>query len=178
MHVIIRAEKASEREVCDKILRDAFGRENEVQLAAALRGLSDFNPELSLVGADDTGIRGYALYHRSTVDMGTSTQQALLLAPIGVDPVYQRQGVGERLVRHGLERCRVVGLELIFVVGLPEYFSRFGFQPAARHGLTPNIEIPADQFQVIDLSGSMLGKVQGTVTLPGPFTEHISAPSA
>ncbi|OIO05958.1 MAG: hypothetical protein AUJ52_12860 [Elusimicrobia bacterium CG1_02_63_36] len=169
MNVIIRAEKPTEREVSERILRAAFGREDEVRLSTALRGLSDFNPNLSLVGADENEIRGYALYHRSTVDTGTGSQPALLLSPIGVDPAYQRQGIGERLVRHGLERCRVVGLELVFVIGLPPYFSRFGFQPAAPLGLTPSIAIPEDQFQVIDLSGRMLGKIQGRVALPSPI---------
>ena len=176
MNAIIRSEKPEEREACDQILRAAFGRENEVELAASLRGLSDFNPNLSIVGADGTEVRGYALYQRATVDGINGPQPALLLAPIGVDPAYQRKGVGERLVRHGLERCRVVGIELVFTVGLPEYFSRFGFQPAAPQGLTPNIPLPEDQFQVIDLSGKMLGNVQGTVNLPGPFTGQ-SAPA-
>lgn len=176
MNVIIRAEKPSEREISERILRDAFGRDDEVNLATALRGLSDFNPNLSLVGADESEIRGYALYHRSTVDTGTGSQPALLLCPIGVDPAYQRQGVGERLVRHGLERCRVVGLELVFVIGLPEYFSRFGFQPAAPLGLIPSVDYPEDQFQVIDLSGRMLGAVKGRVALPSPFSSPGEAP--
>ncbi|PCI35154.1 MAG: hypothetical protein COB53_11255 [Elusimicrobia bacterium] len=170
MHVIIRTAKPEELDACNQILRAAFGRDNEAKLADALRGTSEYNDNLSIVGADDTGIKGYALYHRATVDTGAGSQPALLLAPIGVDPAFQRQGVGERLVRHGLERCRVVGLELVFVLGLPKYFSRFGFQPAIPQGLVPTIPLPEDQFQVIDLSGSMLGKIQGKVNLAGPFT--------
>ena len=91
MNVIIRAEKPDERETSNQILRAAFGRENEVQLAQALRGLSDFNPNLSVVGADGTELRGMAIYHRATVDGETGPQPALFLSPIGVDPQYQRQ---------------------------------------------------------------------------------------
>lgn len=170
MNAIIRSEQPSEREVAHNIVRAAFGRETEVQLLQSLRGLADFNPNLSLVAADGTEIRGYALYHRATVDGKAGPQPALLLTPLAVDPAYQRQGVGERLVRHGLERCRVVGIELVFSLGLPSYFARFGFQPAAAHGLTPMISIPQDQFQVIDLSGKMLGAVSGPVALPSPIT--------
>ena len=65
-----------------------------------------------------------------------------------------------------LERCRGFGLELIFVVGPPEYFSRLGFEPAQPKGIAAALRSPDQVLQVIDLSGSLLGKVSGNLEIP------------
>ena len=56
------------------------------------------------------------------------------LAPIGVLPQYQRQGVGSHLIRVGLEACREVTYDAVVVLGEPGYYSRFGFERASDHG--------------------------------------------
>ena len=52
-----------------------------------------------------------------------------LLAPLGVIPAYQRQGLGFSLVRDGLERLEKTGTHQVFVLGDPTYYRRFGFLP-------------------------------------------------
>lgn len=52
-----------------------------------------------------------------------------LLAPLGVMPDHQNQGVGNALVRNGLEHLDAMGIAQVFVLGDPAYYGRFGFQP-------------------------------------------------
>lgn len=168
MEIIIRAEKPSERGVCDDILRQTYNGDAGANLAAAIRSTAEFNQNLSLVADNGGEILGYALYARVTVS-GTAIVPAASLAVMGVRPAHQKIGVGERLVRHGLERCRGLRIDLVFATALPQYLARIGFQPAVPLGLKPNWEVSDELFTVFDLSGSRLGKVSGTVTYPGPF---------
>jgi len=55
---------------------------------------------------------------------------------------------------------------LFFVIGDPAYFSRFGFQDAAASGLGVDFAAPPAPLQVLDLSGSILGRVQGKIRYP------------
>ncbi|MDE2292158.1 MAG: N-acetyltransferase [Elusimicrobia bacterium] len=174
MEIIIRAEKVDERAASEEILRQAYGRDAEVRLAENLRLSAEFNPNLSLVAADGSRILGYALYTRVTV-AGNQVMPAAALAVMGVRPENRKMGVAERLVRHGLERCRGLRIDLVFAADLPQYLARIGFRPAGEYGLAPDWAVAAGQFTVFDLSGSMLGKVQGTVNYPAPF--HGASPS-
>jgi putative acetyltransferase len=169
--IIIRAEKSVERPISDQIVRLAYGRESEVVLTECLRATAEFNPELSIVADQGGKILGYALYSAATVITNAGPQRALALAPIAVLPECQKQGIGERLVRHGLERCRTRGVELVFSIGQPQYFSRFGFRAADSLGLQCELPLRPGDLQAIDLSGRLLGSIQGQVLCPAPFTD-------
>ena len=53
------------------------------------------------------------------------------LAPVAVRPGRQGEGVGAALIREALERSRAAGEEMMFVLGEPDYYSRFGFSAEA-----------------------------------------------
>jgi putative acetyltransferase len=50
----------------------------------------------------------------------------------------------------GLAKCRRLGVGFVVVLGDPAYYSRFGFQPAARWNLSDEFE-GGDAFQAIEL---------------------------
>lgn len=168
MEIIIRGENPDERPVSEEIVRAAYGREAEARLVQTLRLAAEFNPKLSVVAANGPEIMGYALYTKVTIH-GAVPVPSAALAVMAVKADRRRLGVGERLVRHGLERCRGIGIQLVFAAGLPEYFGRIGFRPAVPLGLKPDWPVPDDQFTAFDLSGSKLGQVQGTVAYPAAF---------
>ncbi|RLU14803.1 hypothetical protein DMN91_012690 [Ooceraea biroi] len=56
--------------------------------------------------------------------------RALGLGPVGVRPGFQGGGVGRRLIEGALAIARATGEELVFVLGEPDYYGRFGFAPA------------------------------------------------
>jgi predicted N-acetyltransferase YhbS len=55
---------------------------------------------------------------------------------MSVLPQHQRRGIGSALVGRGLEVARELGEEVVVLVGHPEYYPRFGFEPASKFGLT------------------------------------------
>ncbi|HVT41946.1 MAG TPA: N-acetyltransferase [Acidimicrobiales bacterium] len=57
------------------------------------------------------------------------------VAPVCVAPAAQGHGVGSALMRALLGAGRDAGWPLLVLLGNPAYYSRFGFEPAQRHGL-------------------------------------------
>jgi putative acetyltransferase len=86
---------------------------------------------------------------------------AVALAPVAVLPRYQRQGIGRRLIRHGLDTLRGPGERVVIVVGHPEYYPRFGFSSA----LACSLESPfaPEAFMALELSPGALKGIRGRV---------------
>jgi putative acetyltransferase len=66
-------------------------------------------------------------------------------------PAHQRSGIGSLRIRTGLAECRRAGHGCVVVLGHPEYYPRFGFIPASRHGLAGEHPAPDEAFMVLPL---------------------------
>lgn len=154
MNVHVRAETAADRDAVRRVNAAAFGRDAEGRLVDALR--EAVSPSLSLVACDAEQVVGHILFTPVTVD-GAWT--ALALGPMAVRPERQRAGVGAALVRAGLDACRALGHDVVFVLGHPDYYPRFGFAPAPPRGLTCKWPVPDDVFMVAELApGALRGR--------------------
>ncbi len=81
-------------------------------------------------------------------------------------PDNQKQGVGGELVRQGLQVLLESGVDLVFVLGYPEYYSRHGFRPAGRFGFDATYPIPeknADAWMVKALRPGVIDAFSGRV---------------
>jgi putative acetyltransferase len=107
---------------------------------------------LSLVAEVDGRIVGHILFSPVT-SAGT---EGLGLGPMAVMPEQQRRGVGSALIEASLARLRAAGCPFIVVLGHHEYYTRFGFVPASRHGLRCEWDVPDEAFMVhvIDPAGT------------------------
>ncbi|HET7037075.1 MAG TPA: N-acetyltransferase, partial [Thermomicrobiaceae bacterium] len=128
--MVIRIEETGERATVDEIVRQAFGREVEADLVRAIRASPGWIPQLSLVAEREGELVGHVLFSRVAIESEGGEQPALVLAPVAVLPAAQNQGVGSALVREGLDRARALGERLVVLLGHPNYYPRFGFQPA------------------------------------------------
>ena len=61
------------------------------------------------------------------------------LGPVSVWPESQSRGIGQSLIRHGLETLRQIGAKGCVLIGDPAYYSRFGFvaDPTVSYGDIP-----------------------------------------
>ena len=94
---------------------------------------------------------------------------ALGLGPMAVLPTRQRQGIGSPLVRTGLAACRDAGHGCVVVLGHPEYYPRFGFTRASRHGVTWEHPAPDEAFMLVELRDGALGGRGGIVRYQPEF---------
>ncbi len=113
--------------------QDAFGSPEESSLVEALLGDPSAQPCLSLLALRQARAVGHILFSRAAVG-GAPELSASILAPLAVVPDAQKQGLGGELIRHGLQQLSKSGVDLVFVLGYPEYYPRHGFQPAGALG--------------------------------------------
>ena len=60
-----------------------------------------------------------------------------ILAPLAVNPDYQKRGIGSQLIRKGIEILGNQKAKTIFVYGDPDYYGRFGFQAETAKSFIP-----------------------------------------
>ena len=162
--IVIRAEEASDIAPIHQVITAAFAdvvlsNHQEALLVDELRKHGAL--EVSLVGECDSQIVGHIAFSPVTVDRTVCFWFGL--APLAVLPLYQRNGIGTRLINAGLESLRVIGAEGCVVLGEPEYYGRFGF--VARDELILE-NVPPHFF----LSQSFSGKYpRGTIHYHGAF---------
>ena len=125
--MIIRDEQARDYDVIRRLLTEAFGGEAEAKLVEGLR--CDGELAHALVAEDAGDVVGYV-----ALSFLQSPQRALALAPVAVTPDRQRQGFGSALIEEALRRARAAKFPMVFVLGEPEYYARFGFTTAAARG--------------------------------------------
>jgi putative acetyltransferase len=89
-----------------------------------------------------------------------------ILAPVSVLPRHQGNGIGGALISRGLEILATRGVDLVFLLGHPGYYPRFGFRPAVSYGFDapyPISEEHLDAWMVHILNPRVIGDIKGKV---------------
>ena len=133
----------------------------------ALRASDSSVPELCLVATDGDATAGHIYDTRARLASG---HEVLALAPMAVPPARQRQGVGGRLVEESLRLAADTTFPLVVVVGHPEYYPRFGFEPAGSYGIECPWPLPPEAWMVHRLP-AYVPDARGLVTYSAPFDE-------
>ncbi|HLK58964.1 MAG TPA: N-acetyltransferase [Chthonomonadaceae bacterium] len=171
MDTHIRSEVENDRQAIREVNDLAFGRPVEGGIVEKVRQSEGFIPELSLVAEREGRIVGHALFSEVTIEGEARTWTVLALGPIAVRPEFQKQGIGGRMLRAGLERAAELGHGVVVLIGHPTYYPRFGFVPAGTLGLKCAIPVPANVFMAYLLRPDGLDGIQGTVVFPPAFQE-------
>lgn len=157
----IREASTSDMQSIRQVHLDAFDEEGETvsDLALALIVDDTAQPLLVLVAEADGEVVGSVIF--STVHIqGAEKASAYILAPLAVAKRYQRKGVGRALIETGLRALRERGADLIFVLGDPGYYRRYGFSSHHRVGAPYDLPYP-EAWMVIALQGNSLESVSG-----------------
>lgn len=171
MKVEIRQEEACDFPVVYDINLKAFNRKEEARLADRLRLSDGFIPELSLVAIVENKVVGHILFTKISIMDEDRSQDSLALAPMAVSPGMQRKGIGQQLVRYGLNKARELGYKSVVVLGHTEYYPRFGFVPTSKWGIKPPFNVPANVFMAKELIDGGLSDIKGTVKYAREFEE-------
>jgi len=163
----IRREKPGDIQDIYNINAGAFGREAEGELVDALRG--EVSPFISLVAEEDGRVIGHILF--TPVRVGESGVNAAGLGPMSVAPGSQSRGVGTLLIKKGLESCREQGMDAVFVLGHPEYYTKFGFKQSSLKGIYWKGAEYAPYFFFLELKKDALDGVRGEVLFNPHFDE-------
>jgi predicted N-acetyltransferase YhbS len=82
---------------------------------------------LSLIAVDGDKIIGQVTYSEAILSNGETGW--MVIGPVAVDPARQGEGIGRALIAAGEQAMRDRGAKGITVLGDPELYARFGFEP-------------------------------------------------
>jgi putative acetyltransferase len=165
----VRAERHEDFIRIDEIEELAFGRPGEARLVRSLR--VDATPFLSLVASYADVPVGHIFLSPVEIEDSPAAPRCAGLAPLAVHPDEQGKGVGAALVRAALVECPRLDWQAVFLLGAPPYYSRFGFELAAPHGLHYESEVFDSAFQVLEIESGALDGVRGRVRFHRAFDE-------
>jgi putative acetyltransferase len=127
---------------------------------------------LSLVATSDDSIVGHILFSPATIEHDGNVLEGMGLAPMAVSPEYQRQGVGSALVESGLKTLRARSCAFVIVLGHPDYYPRFGFELASKHGIECQWEgVPDEAFMALILDEAAMEGVSGVARYRDEFDQ-------
>ena len=126
----IRPARAEDADAIIALNDTAFGTPDEAKIVTQL--LADGDSLASLIAHNDREILGHIQFFRILVD---GKDIAAGLGPMSVAPERQKSGIGRGLIKLGMTMIEGQGRELVFVLGHPDYYPKFGFSPevAARY---------------------------------------------
>ncbi|KRB51769.1 GCN5 family acetyltransferase [Rhizobium sp. Root708] len=125
----IRAEQPNDIATIREITKAAFApmaysSRTEAEIVDALRRAGVLT--ISLVAVEDGVVIGHVAFSPVTIDGHEFGWHGL--GPISVRPDRQNEGIGGKLIRHGLSQLRDMGAMGCVVLGDPGYYKRFGFE--------------------------------------------------
>lgn len=149
----------------------AFGnRDDEAKLVEQIRFSDGFIPELSIVAEAQGDIVGHLMLSKAKLTNEVGDKEVIVLAPVAVLPEFQKKGIGSKLIKEGLKRAKKEGYGLVFLIGHPDYYPKFGFQPARAHGMElTQYQVPDDVFMVCELTDGELENSGGELHYPKAF---------
>lgn len=157
--MLIRDENPADIEGIRTVNQQAFGQPQESRLVDGLRANGGIL--LSLVAAADAHIVGHILYSPVALENDGATVIGAGLGPVAVLPAYQRRGIGARLIETGNHRLRSNGCPFVVLLGHPEYYPRFGFVPASRHGVHCEWDVPDEAFLILVMDRTVMPATGG-----------------
>ena len=160
--------EASDTELNDvlRVEKDAFGYDKEANLVKDLLSDSSAKPYFSFLAFNNDRAVGHILFTSAQLEGTQHDVSISLLAPLAVIPEFQKQGVGGKLIEHGLQHLTTFDVDLVFVLGHPKYYPQYGFKPAGLQGFDAPYPIPeehADAWMVQELRSGVIGSVSGKI---------------
>lgn len=161
---MIRDQQPEDDATVRQLVEDAFrGRPysdgNEAPIVEALRTAGALT--VALVAEKDGEILGQVAFSPVAID-GTA-RDWYGLGPVAVRPDRQGQGIGQALIRAGLDRIRALGARGCVLAGAPGYYGRFGFTADPR---LQSPGIPSQYFLALPFGAEV---PEGTVTFHQAF---------
>lgn len=167
--ISIRREQPQDVRGIREVNISAFGQPQEADIVDELR--QNCTDLLSLVAVRQHRIVGHILFSPATIQSEDSILHGMALAPMGVLPEYQRQGIGSELVRTGIAELKNRRCPFAIVLGHAEYYPRFGFERASAHRVGSERDVPDDAFMIMELDESKLRGVSGIARYRPEFAE-------
>ena len=89
------------------------------------------------------------------------SSKGLLLGPLAIHPIYQSEGLGEKLVLNSIEQAAADNWNWVILVGDVDYYSKFGFSKKPMIGLSLGDGLDDARLLGLDINGRFLNQAIG-----------------
>lgn len=147
MSLQLRKALESDNQAISDVIIAAFGDVEGYEIAILVTSLladPTAHPLLSIVATIDNNVVGHILFTNTRIQGSERKVFSAILAPLSVHPEYQNQGIGGQLIEEGLKQLKAAGVELVFVLGHPGYYPKYGFSVAGENGFDAPYPIPPE----------------------------------
>ena len=170
--ITVRREQAGDEAQIRMVNMRAFGQTAEADIVDTLR--KSCPAAVSLVAVYEDNIVGHILFTPAVIEGQDCRVQGMGLAPMAVLPEFQRQGIGSRLVKAGLQEMRSAHQPYVIVLGHPDYYPRFGFLRASQHGIVSEYQgVPDEAFMILILNETALKGISGVAKYRPEFSTAV-----
>ena len=160
--MIVRREIPSDHDPVRALVASVYSPE----LIDGLHANESWLPALSFVAL---GTNGEVLGHIGAARGQVGSAPALALVPPSIGLDDRGRGIGEALMYSVLGAAEALGESLVGLVAFPpEYYLRFGFQPAGEYAIAAPVGEWQPSFLVRPLT-AYHGSMHGTFSFPDPF---------
>ena len=97
------------------------------------------------------------------IKVDSHSSRGLLLGPLAVHPIYQSEGLGEKLVSKSMETAHSENWNWIVLVGDLSYYSKFGFSKHPTSGISIGSGFDNSRLLGLDIKGEYLKSAVGSL---------------
>lgn len=173
--ITIRPEQPFEFDEIRELVRRTFAEHTgysdgvgETALIDEIRQSPFYKPELAFVALLNRKIVGHFMFSEfplSPTPQGRYDPNAktdlLMLAPVSVHADYFRQGIGETMLRKGLEMAKSLDYKGINVEGDYHFYNRFGFVTSTAYNIHATSGIPLNEPRCMMVQECRPGSLDG-----------------
>ena len=97
-----------------------------------------------------------------------------MLAPVAVRTEYQAKGIGQSLIKHGLEEMKGLSVSVVVTYGDPSYYSKVGFQALSENVIQAPLELSMPEGWLgCSLTGDVIPAITERPTCVKEFNDPI-----
>jgi predicted N-acetyltransferase YhbS len=164
-NILLRLEEEKDYRSVENLTREAFWNIYrpgccEHLIIHNMRNAKEFIKELDYVAICDDEIAGNIVYAKTKIT-GTITEEVLTFGPLSVLPMYQKTGIGKKLIEHTINKSKEMGFKAIIIYGNPQYYERFGFKSGKEYGITDMEGNYNDALMALELFPKALEHING-----------------
>jgi len=160
----INAIKPNDILYIDKMLDEAFGADRFDKTAYRLRDGVSAVQDLSFIVRSGDSVKASLQFWPILIKDGERALEAILLGPIAVARDYRGQGIGLKLMTHGLEKAKEFGHQRVILVGDESYYQKVGFSRNLALGLAMPGPVDKDRLLAQELVPGAMKDVKGMIS--------------
>jgi predicted N-acetyltransferase YhbS len=164
--VLLRPEEENDYNAVENLTREAFWNVyrpgcDEHLLIHNMRSSDQFIKGLDYVAINNNEIVGNIVYAKAKIKNSTNEYGVITFGPISVLPIYQKKGIGKKLIEYTVQKAKEMGYNAIIIYGNPKYYERFGFTNSKKYGITDKEGNYNDALMVLELYPEALKNING-----------------